>query len=200
MSTTAIFFELLLTGLQVAIWLGLVILSVLGFDWINLERMKGFEAVLAVLLLPIVYPVGVSVDYLADILFRPWERKIRKPFGLDEKETALQLLVETKDASLAMHFSYLRSRIRVCRSSALNFFFLTGASLVFTITRCRNLAGFPFRHVILLEALIGACLTMLATLAWSHVNHSFFKWVMRGYNGEASKKLKAELAKPQAGA
>jgi hypothetical protein len=40
MSTTALFIELLITGVQAAIWLTLLILCLLGFDWINLNDSK----------------------------------------------------------------------------------------------------------------------------------------------------------------
>ncbi|MGH9753958.1 MAG: hypothetical protein ACREA2_14360, partial [Blastocatellia bacterium] len=71
MSTTALFIELLITGIQAAIWLILLILCFLGFDWITPERLKGFEAPLAVAILSIVYPTGVFIDNLTARLFNP---------------------------------------------------------------------------------------------------------------------------------
>jgi hypothetical protein len=186
MSTTALFIELLITGLQSTIWLTLLILSFLGFDWINPERLRGFEIMMATILLPIVYPTGVFVDYLADQLFRRWELKIRESFILDKTQTALKLLMQTKDPSLAAHFGYIRSRIRISRSSALNFALITVTSVIFTITWCRDLPRFPFWRVILLEIALGASLAVLAALAWRHINRSFFKWVIRGYDADAN--------------
>ena len=186
MSTTALFIELLITGLQATIWLTLFVLCFLGFDWINLERLKGFELMMATILLPIVYPTGVFVDYLADQLFRPWELKIRESFILDKTQTALKLLMQSKDPSLASHFGYIRSRIRISRSSALNFALITVTSVIFTITRCRDLPRFPFWRVILLEIALGTSLAVLAALAWRHINRSFFKWVVRGYDADAN--------------
>src|SRR5262249_57594282 len=121
MSTTALFIELLITGIQAAIWLALFILCLLGFDWINPERLKGFEFLLAVILLPIVYPAGVFIDNLADNLFRPWELKIREPYNLKKTQTALTLLMRTKDQSLPSHFSYIITRIPIRTSSTLTF-------------------------------------------------------------------------------
>lgn len=186
MSTTAIFVELLLTGLQAAIWLSLVILSVLGFDWIHPERLKGFEAMLTVLLLPIVYPLGVLVDYLADQLFRKWELKIRAEWIQDQTQTALKLLIQTKDPALATLLSYFKSRIRISRSSALNFALITIMSVAFTIIRCRAVTGFPFWRTLLLEILLGAALTGLAMMSWHGINRTFFKSVVRGYDSSAN--------------
>jgi hypothetical protein len=182
MSTTALFIELLITGVQAAIWLILFILCLLGFDWINPERLKGFEAPLAVALLSIFYPAGVFIDNLADRLFRPWELKIREAYNLKKTQTALTLLMQTKDQSLASHFAYIRSRIRISRSSAFNFALMTIAGVTFTASRLRGVQRFPFWRTLLLEILIGLLLTALAALAWRQINHSFFKWVIRGYD------------------
>ena len=182
MSTTAIFIELLITGLQAAIWLTLLVLCLLGFDWINPERLKGFEAMFAVALLPIVYPAGVFIDYLANQLFSDWEKKIRATYNLDKDQTALKLLMQTKDPALITHFNYIRSRIRICRSSAFNFALITISSLLFTVVRCRTFPRFPFWRTLFLEIAIGGSLTLLAALAWRHINKSFFKWVIRGYD------------------
>jgi len=182
MSTTALFIELLITGVQAAIWLALLILCLFGFDWVNPERLKGFEVMFAVILLPIVYPAGIFIDYLADRLFNPWEMKIRKAYNLKNTQTALKLLVEIKDQTLASHFTYIRSRIRISRSSALNFALLTIASVCFTVIRLRNIPGFPFWKTLLLEVIMGLSLTALAALAWREINHSNYKWVVRGYN------------------
>jgi len=186
MSTTALFIELLITGLQAAIWLILLILCVLGFDWINPERLKGFEAMIAVLLLPIVYPAGVFIDYLADRLFNRWEMKIRETYNLSKGWSAMRLLMQTKDPALASHFGYIRSRIRISRSSAFNFALITITGVTFTSVRCGNVPQFPFWRTIFLETVIGATLTALAIMAWRHINHSFFKWVVRGYDADAN--------------
>jgi hypothetical protein len=182
MSTTALFIELLITGIQAAIWLILFILCLLGFDWINPERLKGFELLLAVILLPIVYPIGVFIDNLADSLFRPWEMKIREAYNLKKTQTALTLLMQTKDQSLASHFTYIRSRIRISRSSAFNFALMTIASMAFTVVRLRGVPRFPFWRTLLLEIFVGLSLTALATLAWRRINHDFIKWIVKGYD------------------
>ncbi len=181
MSTTALFIELLIIGLQAAIWLALLVLSILGYHWISPERIKGFEAMFAVLLLPIVYPAGIFIDYVADVIFSRWERRIRAGYPLEKDETALRLMKENNDPSLAAHFGYLRSRIRLSRSSALNFTLITIMGLVFVITRCRNVSGFPFWRTMFLEVCIGGALAGLAVLAWRYITHSFHKWVAREF-------------------
>ncbi|MGH9751260.1 MAG: hypothetical protein ACREA2_00610, partial [Blastocatellia bacterium] len=107
---------------------------------------------------------------------------IRDAYNLKKTQTAVALLMRTKDQSLASHFAYIRSRIRISRSSAFNFAMITIASVVFTVVRLRSVPKFPFWRTLLLEIFIGLSLTALAALAWRHINHSFFKWIVRGYD------------------
>ena len=67
-------------------WLGLLVGCILGADPKLLGSVKDWDAVLAILLLPIVYPVGIFIDNLADDLLRPIGRRIRPQylFGIDE--------------------------------------------------------------------------------------------------------------------
>lgn len=182
MTTTALFIELLIAGLQSAIWIGLIVLSVFGTDWINLERLKGFETILAVILLPIVYPLGVLIDYLADRVFTRWQKPLRHLYLKDKTQSALKLLTQTKDPFLTNYLDYIRRRIRLSRSAAINFALITVVSVIFTVVRCRSRVGFPFWKAVLFEVALGALLTGVAVLAWHKITCSFFKWVARGFN------------------
>lgn len=185
MNTTTIFIELLITGLQTTIWIILLVLCLCGFDWINLERIKGFEAIIAVILLPIVYPIGVLFDLVTNSLFGPWERSIQRLFIVDKTQSSLTLLMRAKDPSLASYLGYGKSRIRISRSSVINFALITLTSMAFTITWCRNISGFPIWRAVILEATIGATLTILAVFAWYRITRSYFKLIVKGFNPDA---------------
>lgn len=182
MSTTSLFIEILLTGLQATIWLVLAILCFLGVDWIILERIKGFEAMITASLLPIVYPLGVVIDYLADKIFRAREKRIRGKYISDPTQSAMDFVSRNKDTLIANHLGYLRSRIRVSRASAVNFALMAFWGMAFVIFNCRKRTGFPFWRVLLLESTIGFLLSFLSVLAWSRITDSFFRWVAKGYN------------------
>lgn len=182
MSTTALFIELLITGLQTFSWLALLLFCVFGIDWIDPGRLKGYEAIMAVLLLPIVYPLGILTDYVADEVLRRWEIKTRLQFLKESNQSAVKLLIDMKDPSLANHLGYIRSKIRISRSSTLNFALLTLFSVVLTLVRFREIPGFPFWRVLFLEIILGSSLTVLAFIAWRRFNRSFFRWVAHLYN------------------
>src|SRR3954466_1712965 len=125
MSTTALFVDLLIIGIQVATWLILLIFTVFDYRWFSLEYIKGSETAIAVMLLPMFYPIGIFIDNLADYVLHSWRDDIRKKSGLDEDQTITKLLTTLKDDKLSEYFDYVRIRIRISRSSALNFMLIT---------------------------------------------------------------------------
>ncbi|MBW4556914.1 MAG: hypothetical protein KME59_13385 [Trichormus sp. ATA11-4-KO1] len=78
MSTTALVIEHLITGLQAVIWLLLLVLTAFGWNWINLTVLKDFTTILTFVGLAVVYPIGIFVDELADFVFKPWMKRIRR--------------------------------------------------------------------------------------------------------------------------
>lgn len=182
MSTTALFIELLIAGLQAAIWIGLAMLTVFGTDWINLERLKGFETILAVILLPVIYPLGVFVDFLSSRIFTRWQKPLKRLYLKDETQSALKLLTQTKDPFLPTYLDYIRRRIRLSRSAAFNFSLITVFGVAFTVIRCRSLVGFPFWKAVFFEVAAGGAMTGVAVLAWNKITRLFFNMVARGFN------------------
>lgn len=182
MSTTSLFIEILLTGIQAAIWIVLVIFCVIGLDWIALEQIQGFETTIAVLLLPIVYPLGIVIDYLSDAAFKRKERKIRAEFITDPSQSAMDLVSRNKDTLIANHLNYLRSRIRISRASAVNLCLILIFGTVFIIFRCRELFGFFFWRILFIEFVMGLLFSVSLVYAWSRLTRSFFAWVAKGYN------------------
>lgn len=181
MNTTSLFIDLLISGIQVALWLCLLIASVLGFDPKILKEIKGWEVVLAVALLTIVYPVGIFIDNLADELLRPIGRKIRKQFHLDDSPSVMKLLTRTKDDSLSRYFEYVRTRIRISRSSAFNFALITIFGELFILTRWSPAFGVPRWLLAVLIGILGIALTALAFYSWYRITVTFSKKLAYGF-------------------
>jgi len=185
MSTTSLIIELLITGLQALIWLILLIFCAFGHDWISVARIKEFETIIAVLLLPIVYPLGILVDYLADELLRPVEIQVRESFIKDDRQNAMRLMIELKDQSLSNHLGYLRSKIRISRSFTLNTVFISISGICFLIIRCQKVPNFPFWRLLLFYTIIGFTLSILSFKSWKRFNRSFFRRIAQLYNADA---------------
>jgi hypothetical protein len=180
MNTTSLFIDLLISGMQVALWLCLLIASVIGVDPKFVKEIKGWEVVLAVVLLPVVYPVGIFIDNLADDLLRPLGRRIRSRFKLDDSPSVMKLLTRTKDDSLSRYFEYVRTRIRISRSSALNFALITLFGEVFVLSRWEPAFGSSRWLLAVLVGSLGGILTTLAFYSWYRITLTFSKKLAYG--------------------
>lgn len=172
MSTTSLIIEFLITGIQVALWLTLLFLAIFGINWINFERLKGAELIISALALPVVYPVGIFVDNLADRLLDKWNWIIRDKYLKEKSQSIIKLLLLTKDERLGNIFEYSRTRIRISRSTALNFAVIAIALPLFIITRLDNPFGMNKWRVAALGS--GTCLliTIFALWSWQHITHT----------------------------
>jgi hypothetical protein len=180
MSTTALFVDLLIIGIQVAIWLGLLFLSLFGFDWIDRLKVQGWEATIGVLLLPVVYPVGVFIDHLADALLSRWRKRIRDKYVQDKSQTVMDLLMTAKDDKLSTYYDYLRIRIRISRSSAFNFAVIAVLFPVFAAIRLNGRAGVSSGFVAATVALASAAVAGLALYTWVGLTHLFYEKLVHG--------------------
>ncbi len=184
MKTTALLIEHLITGIQAAVWIALIAVSYFGPAQLKLDAIKGFEAVAALLVLSIVYPVGVFVDNLADFLLKNWSEKIRdKRMHAENLQGSslviMKVLKDTDDDYLKAYISYIRTRMRISRSTAFNFALITISALVFTVTRLNSLPHQQFWQLVMFEAVVGTIITVSALLSWRSITKTFAKQVVR---------------------
>jgi hypothetical protein len=196
MTTTVLFIEHLITGFQAFVWLTLLIFSLFGFDWFSIARIKGLETGVAILIISMMYPIGVFIDELADKAFKPWERKIknkiRDEHGIDDSLSVWILLATTKDEMQARYLGYVRTRIRISRSAALNFALITVTSIIFTFTRLKAVLGSILWKLIIFEFILGTIITIVAIYSWFSINKTYGGQIARGFdqtkNNHAPKK------------
>lgn len=148
MSMTSAFIEIVVIGVQGLLWLSLLTASVLGFDAI-----KAIQPVLrdspgslsAIVLLSIVYTVGVLIDRIGDglfVLLKPRDVLLRIAAfrqWADMGHTDEYLRVFLSDGKASSMLEYIRSRVRIVRSSLFNFFMIMISSLVLMHTRCDSI-------------------------------------------------------------
>lgn len=189
MNTTVLFVEHLITGLQTLAWLTLLLFCFLGTDFFSINQIKGFESQAMLLAFAVAYPLGILVDNLADYLFYKWSDRIKCEVIEEERiqETpdeinVTKLFANTKDGSLNDYLSYIRMRIRISRSSTLNFLLLTICLIIFTSTK-RNSVNPPLSdgRLIMIEFCFGIALTALSLFSWRNINKRYFKKIVRAY-------------------
>lgn len=139
-----VFAELLVAGIQASVWLALVAATVLGTGWISPARIEGWELVLGIVALALVYALGVVIDRVADRVFIRWDHVLRtKQLGEENVSEvgAWRLEVMARKPELATDLSYARSRARISRATALNLLLITGMGSVFVLTRTTLVNG-----------------------------------------------------------
>jgi len=196
MRTTAIVVEHLAIGVQTSLWIALLIASFFGYEWIiNLAPLTQFTIVAIALF--VVYPVGVFMDEFSDYIFDSYDRKIRREHIQDDTQTTFRLLILLKDPTTAQYFQYLRSRIRIARSSFINFLLLTGATGLFTIRQLSERLGSLTTIVVITEIAVGLLLSMLAFFSWWRVSDTFAKRIKWGYYALEAAEHQRDQRKPR---
>lgn len=178
MKTTQLIIEHLIAGIQMMIWLLLLIFTVTGTEGFSLSEMGINDTVALSIAVAFVYPLGIIIDNMADLLLKNREMKIRQaiPGGT---QSIRRLLIMLKDASTEEQFSYIRMRIRISRSACLNFFMLSIALLAFTIFQLGDHAHFA--NLIVLELIAGAVLVFLSYYSWFLLTKSCYGKLAQRY-------------------
>lgn len=120
MTTTAVFAEILVGGLEALIWVALIALSIARqkIDVDTMSKMHDWAAPVVPVVLAVAYTLGIVVDRVADSAFRQW---IPKPWN----ESKLRLRVLARGDKVTDFIEYIRSRLRVARVTALNLILIT---------------------------------------------------------------------------
>ncbi len=135
MSTTMLFAELLIVGLQAVVWMALLVGAFVGpqgFRWVAcVFRNAGVPTTIGVM--AIGYVAGVILDEFYESLIDPWAKHLRdgcRENGIPEM-WAVQAHVFVKSTTGTSQLEYMRSRIWIVRSSIFNFFLIAVFSLVY---------------------------------------------------------------------
>lgn len=139
MSTTAVFVELLIIGLESLVWLSLLISSLFGLGWMTtisatFEKVGVFATITVI---GLAYVVGIVVDEICDSLIEPWAKRIRDSVQSDTKLKMwdVQAYVFSHSEVATSQLGYMRSRLRILRSSIFNIALVVVFALVFLWTR-----------------------------------------------------------------
>jgi hypothetical protein len=178
MTTTAIFAEILIIGLEATMWLCVLVAAIFGTRWIPLARLENWETPISLFVLAFAYALGIIVDRVADSLFDPLDRRLRTSKG--EKSPLppvpeMRLCVLAEGGGMATFLDYVRSRIRVARSTAFNLFLLT-LSVIILLRRMgapADGAANPGRLIVWVAA-VGVGLVAAAVFAWARITKTYY--------------------------
>ena len=147
MSTTAIFFELLIIGLQAGGWICLVGLS-FGIPEISdaqREMLGDYSELASLAVVACSYSLGLVIDRGADTVLHfltPLKALLRIPFVAKARERILsertpdcRLRIAFREGKATEFLLYFRSRLRVLRGTTVNAAIYTIAIPVFLVSR-----------------------------------------------------------------
>jgi hypothetical protein len=174
MRTTSMIVEHLMIGFQTFIWLLLFLATLFQWRWSDIQNISASPVIVAGMAMLIFYPLGVFIDEAADKCFNRFSGKIRAKY-IQPEDSTFTLLLELNDQTANNYFQYVRSRIRLARSSALNFLIITVGSVVYSLS-------LRAQAIITLSIIcVGATLTTLSIFAWNRYSHTYGKWTKRGF-------------------
>lgn len=200
MSTTLLFAELLIIGLQATIWLSLLIVNIWGYRWLSTIQAIGFsdwQTVIVVLALSFVYVLGIIIDRVADLFFSGWDKRIREKIipNAPLPIAVMRFELGKDNEYLNRQFEYTRSRMRIARASSINFALIILLAILFVLN---HLQGDPGQVGYLIFLLVFGSFLVCATLyTWHKLERTYFELVKANYELYESKP-KATSAKSKA--
>jgi hypothetical protein len=173
MSTTAVFAEILIIGIQATIWVVLLIMSFFGFAWIPTvsSSLENWIVPTVVILFSLCYTLGIIIDRIADLLFL-----VMKPKGFflnsrwrrlaqEQAHSNTHVAILLKDGHASTFFEYIRSRIRIVRATVVNLVFTLISTLILIVRQCPSLGCTSKTNLSLVVILIGISIIGIALLA-----------------------------------
>lgn len=136
MTTTNVFAELLIIGIETLAWIALLICSLFGYAWIDFSIFNNLA--IAIPLAAAAYVLGIMMDRISDTLLAGADHAIRRSVlgeRAAESFAQLRIYILAKSPFLSNDLDYLRSRLRIMRSSIINFGFLAITGATFIISR-----------------------------------------------------------------
>jgi hypothetical protein len=132
MNTTNIFVELVVVGFHALIWIALMVVALVGYQNVDLEKLLSVN--LALPILAMTYILGILVDRVADFIFIKQDTKMRpvdEDTNLPQSFLKMRYYILNKSSDIYAQLEYTRSRLRIARASVFNFALMTIAGLLF---------------------------------------------------------------------
>ena len=132
MTSTAIFAEILVVGLQATVWVALLCLLIADLNGVHvggitarLGALKEWATLITTFVIGFAYTLGIIVDRIADSLWSWINDALRSEAGEANKKPGpsvpkKRLQIMSRDEGLTKFLEYVRSRMRIARSTSLN--------------------------------------------------------------------------------
>jgi hypothetical protein len=174
MNTTSIFVELLVIGFHTLTWIGLLIITIIGYRSINL----------ALPILAMTYVLGVAIDRLSDMVFLPCDHRLRDKEKLKAfpEFLIMRFYILGKSKDIYAQLEYTRSRLRIMRAATLNFVALSVVSTFFVWFQLGNVFSLQTRVATCILVLVaGGLLAYISYKSWVVLTKTYIKNTIAAY-------------------
>lgn len=142
---TSIIIELVLIGFQVLIWVSLLILTIFGFEWVNLSALKQWSTEISVGLVGVAYMLGLIFDKAVSTLPYSWILGGSLTPSEDSPNlVAMRMDILTRNPEVYETLERRLNQHRLVRATVFNLALISTAALILFITRL----GFSLRMFI----------------------------------------------------
>jgi hypothetical protein len=194
MNTTNIFVELVVVGFHTLIWIGIIVLALVGYQNLDLEKLLTVN--LALPILAMTYILGILVDRVSDFMLISQDLKMRltdKQMDLPSSFLTMRYYILHKSSDIYAQLEYIRSRLRIARASILNFALTTIAFLLFIWFQLGTLLSIQNLIVAsVITLVIGVILTAASYQAWTGLIKSYSVSTTRAYTLLRDEEIKNE--------
>ncbi len=200
MSTTALFVELLIVGLESLVWISLFLCAFFGVDWL-LGLINIFEKAdlfITTVLVGFAYLIGILLDELFDSLTGWWSNRIKSSIhekGLP-KMWDMQAYIFSHSKEAIEQLGYIRTRVRIMRSSIFNFA-LIGISAVLFVNNQIASVNHPVGRINWVVGIVGLLLVGITAFIYWRLEQAYWFRVMGIY--KSLKNLSKESKPKQKG-
>lgn len=185
MATTAIFAELLIIGLEACVWLVLFSRIILGTSEVDISVLKGWEALATIFVLGVAYTLGIVVDRLTDSLLHSIDVKLRNRWiprrEGDPSVSERRLRIMAENERMAEFLDYLRSRVRIARSTVFNLALILVALIVLGIQKATTFADPGAGRVLVMAGTVVPLLLAFALFSWVRISKTYYHRLDQAY-------------------
>jgi hypothetical protein len=179
MSTTSLFVEILIVGIEAFIWLGL--LADIGWDLSPcvkiLKEWKEYSALITMFLIALAYVLGIFIDRVADSFYKIFRYSNKEPPAVPVGKMRLRIMKDSE--GMAKFLDYQRSRLRIARATVLNLFLTILVGSIWIVRHYHWTESFTF--LLLGTLIVGIIALILAVIATRRIDEAQIKRLTDAY-------------------
>jgi hypothetical protein len=195
MGTTALIVEMVIIGFQVLIWMSILLLTIFGFHWIDLSKLRDWSTTISLALIGISYTLGVVFDSFIRSLFGHLEFKKPEIFfnrgaiKADVDFYRMRAYVNANSRDIADDLTRRDYRNSLIKATILNMIMISLTLLMLVVIKFGLLWKLLSVIVIFSVFLIGVALS-----TWRKQTLAYYKYLMDVYEAvkEAEKTTRCE--------